>query len=383
MSMTYLNDFLLNISALYRYTQKYFDRNLAPYSIGSGQLFFLLLIYENEGISMQQLALMADIDKGTTTKSIRRLDEEGYVEVRTDENDKRVKRLYTTEKCGTIINDLYSMRNEFVNQLMKGLDEDAKATVTARTKLIVRNAREIVPEEDSSEPVRFGGIQKLTLLDYPGQVACTIFTAGCNMRCPFCHNKDLVFIPENMDYIETDDILAFLKKRGGIIDAVCISGGEPLLQSGLPEFMRQVRELGYKIKLDTNGSFPERLEMLIREGLADRVAMDVKNSPSLYAETAGIAGLDLTPFAKSRDLLLSGMVEAEFRTTVVKGLHTEESLIEAAKWIAGAPEYYLQQFKDSGDILAPGSFSAFDREEMLALAEAVRPYVPSVQVRGV
>ena len=123
--------------------------------------------------------------------------------------------------------------------------------------------------------------------------------------------------------------------------------------------------------------------MLIREGLADRVAMDVKNSPSLYAETAGIAGLDLTPFAKSRDLLLSGMVEAEFRTTVVKGLHTEESLIEAAKWIAGAPEYYLQQFKDSGDILAPGSFSAFDREEMLALAEAVRPYVPSVQVRGV
>ena len=384
MSMTYLNDFLLNISALYRYTQKYFDRNLAPYSIGSGQLFFLLLIYENEGISMQQLALMADIDKGTTTKSIRRLDEEGYVEVRTDENDKRVKRLYTTEKCGTIINDLYSMRNEFVNQLMKGLDEDAKATVTARTKLIVRNAREIVPEEDSSEPVRFGGIQKLTLLDYPGQVACTIFTAGCNMRCPFCHNKDLVFIPENMDYIETDDILAFLKKRGGIIDAVCISGGEPLLQSGLPEFMRQVRELGYKIKLDTNGLFPDRLKDVVREGLVDYVAMDIKNCPDRYSLTAGLG--ESTAFMdriqESIAYLKEGHVDYEFRTTVLKDFHTEEDLLRLAEWIAPAKAYYLQQFVDSGRCIENG-LSAYSEEEMRHLCTSVQTIIPNTQLRGI
>ena len=227
------------------------------------------------------------------------------------------------------------------------------------------------------------GLQKLTLLDYPGKVACTVFTGGCNFRCPFCHNASLVLPQRLAQEFTEEEVLSFLKKRCGILDGVAVTGGEPLLHKDIGLFLRKVRELGYKIKLDTNGSFPDRLEALIRDGLVDRVAMDVKNSPALYAVTAGIPALDIAPIEKSRDLLLSGIVEAEFRTTVVKGLHTKESLIETAKWIAGAPEYYLQQFKDSGDILSSAGLSAFDREEMLSLAEAVRPYVPSVQIRGV
>ena len=227
------------------------------------------------------------------------------------------------------------------------------------------------------------GLQKLTLLDYPGKVACTVFTGGCNFRCPFCHNASLV-LPQRLSHeFPEEEILSFLKKRCGILDGVAITGGEPLLHQDIGFFLRKVRDLGYKIKLDTNGSFPDRLEALIRDGLVDRVAMDVKNSPALYTATVGVPALDITPIEKSRDLLLSGAVEAEFRTTVVKGLHTRESLIETAKWIAGASEYYLQQFKDSGDILSSAGLSAFDREEMLSLAEAVRPYVPSVQIRGV
>ncbi len=227
------------------------------------------------------------------------------------------------------------------------------------------------------------GLQKLTLLDYPGKVACTVFTGGCNFRCPFCHNASLV-LPQRLSHeFPEEEILSFLKKRCGILDGVAITGGEPLLHQDIGFFLRKVRDLGYKIKLDTNGSFPDRLEALIRDGLVDRVAMDVKNSPALYTATAGVPALDITPIEKSRDLLLSGAVEAEFRTTVVKGLHTRESLIETAKWIAGASEYYLQQFKASGDILSSAGLSAFDREEMLSLAEAVRPYVPSVQIRGV
>ena len=227
------------------------------------------------------------------------------------------------------------------------------------------------------------GLQKLTLLDYPGKVACTVFTGGCNFRCPFCHNASLVLPQRLTQDITEEEVLAFLKKRSGMLDGVAVTGGEPLLHADIAPFLRKVRDLGYKIKLDTNGSFPDRLEQLIREGLVDRVAMDIKNSPAQYAVTAGIAGFDITPIMKSRDLLLSGVVEAEFRTTVVKGLHTRESLMEAAKWITGASEYYLQQFKDSGDILDGSTLSAFNSEEMLALAEAVRPYVPSVQVRGV
>ena len=232
--------------------------------------------------------------------------------------------------------------------------------------------------------MRISGLQKLTLLDYPGRVACTVFTGGCNFRCPFCHNAPLV-LPERLEGDENgaETVLAFLKKRQGILDGVAITGGEPLLHKDIDVFLRQVKALGYAVKLDTNGSFPERLMALVEEGLVDRVAVDIKNSPALYAKTVGVPGFDLAPVERTKNYLLSGAVEYEFRTTVVKGLHTRESLLEAARWIEGAREYYLQQFKDSGDVIAIEGLSAFTGEEMHALAEAVRRIVPTVRVRGV
>ena len=231
--------------------------------------------------------------------------------------------------------------------------------------------------------MQIAGLQKLTLLDYPGRVACTVFTPGCNFRCPFCHNAPLV-LPERLGCDTTEDeVLAFLGKRVGILDGVAITGGEPLLHRDIGAFLEKVRALGYKIKLDTNGSFPERLIELVRGGLVDRVAMDVKNAPALYSKTVGLEPFDLAPVERSKDFLLSGAVEYEFRTTVVKGLHTRESLIEAAKWIEGAKEYYLQQFKDSGDVIALAGLGAYDEKEMHALADAVRPIIPAVEVRGV
>lgn len=227
------------------------------------------------------------------------------------------------------------------------------------------------------------GLQKLTLLDYPGRVACTVFTGGCNFRCPFCHNAPLVLPEQQVQDTDEDQVLSFLKKRVGILDGVAITGGEPLLHKDIGSFLAKVKALGYSIKLDTNGSFPELLMELVREKLVDRVAMDIKNAPELYAHTVGLEKLDMDKISRSREFLLSGTVDYEFRTTVVKGLHTRESLIEAAKWIAGAKEYYLQQFKDSGNVLNIEGLGAFDEGEMHALADAVREYVPSVQVRGV
>ena len=227
------------------------------------------------------------------------------------------------------------------------------------------------------------GLQKLTLLDYPGQVACTVFTGGCNFRCPFCHNASLV-LPEQIPHDSSEeDILDFLKKRIGVLDGVAITGGEPLLHGDIPAFLEKVRALGYRIKLDTNGSFPDRLEEIVRAGLVDRVAMDIKNSPELYGVTVGIRGVDMNAIERSKELLLSGIVDYEFRTTVVKGLHTGESIVGAAKWIQGAKEYYLQQFKDSGNVLDIGGLGAFDEREMHALAQAAAEYVPAVRVRGV
>lgn len=226
------------------------------------------------------------------------------------------------------------------------------------------------------------GLQKLTLLDYPGRVACTVFTGGCNFRCPFCHNAPLV-LPERLARDSSEEaVLAFLSKRRGVLDGVAVTGGEPLLHRDIGAFLEKVKALGFSVKLDTNGSFPDRLRALVSAGLVDRVAMDVKNSPALYEKTAG-AAVDMAAIARSRDFLLSGSVDYEFRTTVVKGLHTKESLMDAARWIRGAKEYYLQQFKDSGDVLAIEGLGAFDEKEMHALADAAAEFVPSVQVRGV
>ena len=227
------------------------------------------------------------------------------------------------------------------------------------------------------------GLQKLTLLDYPGKVACTVFTGGCNFRCPFCHNSALVLPDQIAHDSSAEAVLAFLKKRVGVLDGVAVTGGEPLLHPDIGDFLKEIKAMGFLVKLDTNGSFPDRLIALVEEGLADRVAMDVKNAPALYAKTAGLAHFDLEGVTRSKDFLLSGAVDYEFRTTVVKGLHTEESLLEAARWIKGAKEYYLQQYKDSGAILDGEGLGAFNADEMRRLAEAVREIVPTVQVRGV
>ena len=227
------------------------------------------------------------------------------------------------------------------------------------------------------------GLQKLTLLDYPGKVACTVFTAGCNFRCPFCHNAPLV-LPERMGQdVTEEDVLAFLGKRVGILDGVAITGGEPLLHKEMAGFLQKIKEMGYSVKLDTNGSFPDHLKELVKAGLVDRVAMDIKNAPGLYGATVGIEGFDISGVEESKNFLLEGSIDYEFRTTVVKGLHTKESLTEAAEWIAGAKEYYLQQFKDSGDVIAIDGLGAYDEKEMHALADAVAEFVPSVKVRGV
>lgn len=228
------------------------------------------------------------------------------------------------------------------------------------------------------------GIQKLTLLDYPGTVACTVFTAGCNFRCPFCHNAMLV-LPEQIEpnYLTDDEVFDFLRKRRGVLDGVAVTGGEPLLHRDMPEFLSRIKELGYKIKLDTNGSNPALLREIVGAGLVDRVAMDIKNAPESYAETIGFEHFDIAPVEQSKSFLLEGSVDYEFRTTVVRGIHTKESLIGAAKWISGAKEYYLQQFKDSGSLVMGEGLSAYDEKQMHELAEAVREYVPTVEVRGV
>ena len=227
--------------------------------------------------------------------------------------------------------------------------------------------------------MKIGGLQKTTLLDYPGKVACTVFTPGCNFRCPFCHNGSLVLGGE--EELSEEELLGFLKKRRGILDGVCMTGGEPLLQLGLADFLSRVKELGYAVKLDTNGSFPERLRRAVSGGLVDYVAMDIKNSPEKYAETVGVPDFDLGPVRESAAYLLSGATDYEFRTTVVREFHEASDFERIGAWIAGAPRYFLQSFKDSGDLLGEG-MTAYPPEDLHAFAAIANKYVRT-ELRGV
>ncbi len=227
------------------------------------------------------------------------------------------------------------------------------------------------------------GLQKTTLLDFPTKVACTVFTSGCNFRCPFCHNASLVTKSDNTDTVNIDALFDYLKKRRGILDGVCITGGEPLLQKDIKDFIGQIKELGYAVKLDTNGSNSKALAELVNSKLVDYVAMDIKGSQEKYSL---ICGVDMSRYIRdvreSVDFLLSENVEYEFRTTVVRELHSYDDFHSIGKWISGANKYFLQQFKDSGDLIANENFSAYGKEEMEEILSIVKSYIPNAELRG-
>ena len=229
------------------------------------------------------------------------------------------------------------------------------------------------------------GLQKLTLLDFPEKMACTVFTLGCNLRCPFCHNASLVLSERADDtLIPEEEFFSFLQKRRGILEGVCITGGEPTLQPDLPAFIRKIRDMGFAVKLDTNGARPAVLKSLVAEELLDYVAMDVKNSLSAYPETVGLPAFDVAPVEESMDFLMAGHIPFEFRTTLVRGLHTPEGVAEMGRRLAGEERFFLQTFEDSGDLIAGegDALSSFTPAETQELLRILRQYVPNAQIRG-
>ena len=228
--------------------------------------------------------------------------------------------------------------------------------------------------------MKISGLQKLTLLDFPGKMACTVFTYGCNFRCPFCHNALLV-TEQNSDSISEDEFFSFLKQRQGILDGVCISGGEPTLQNDLADFIRKIKALGYAVKLDTNGSRPEVLKKLINEKLLDYVAMDIKNSLQKYSLTCGCE-VDTTPITESISIIRESGIDHEFRTTTVREYHSAEDFIKIADLLEGNSKYFIQHFEDSGNLIGE-NLSAFSKEEMSFFAESIRNKLPNVAIRGV
>ena len=378
--MSEKNYLSLDSSILYRCNQKHFDKLLSKYEIGYTQLMLLTKIYENEGISMNELATMGVFDKGTITKSIQRLEQLLYVRIENSEVDKRSKLLFTSDKAQEIMPELYKIRSEWNSYLSSDITAQDMDTYYKVQAKIIEKAREYTMEFDN-EGIKFYGLQKLTLLDFPGKMACTVFTGGCNMRCPFCHNRSLVFLNENDGEISANEILEYLESRNKVLDGICISGGEPTLHTGLKDFIKKVKGLGLQVKLDTNGTNFKVLKELIDEHLLDYVAMDIKNCPKKYPETVGFESYDMSEIEKSKDYLLEDHVDYEFRTTVVKQFHEVDDFEQIGKWINGAKRYYLQNFEDHGTCIQSG-LSEVGIETLEKMKETARPFVKEIDIRG-
>lgn len=226
------------------------------------------------------------------------------------------------------------------------------------------------------------GLNKTTLLDYPKHLAATIFTGACNFRCPFCQNASLVLHPSTEPVIPTEEVLDYLKKRSGILEGVCITGGEPTLQPDLADFLLQIRQLGLLIKLDTNGYRPDVLKELLDAKLVDYLAMDIKSAPAHYAEAAGITNFDFEKIAESVTLIRESGLPYEFRTTAVKELISEKDFLAIGQWLSGSTAYYLQGYQDSGDLIAPEGLTPWTRPELEAICEKLRPSFDVVEIRG-
>lgn len=224
------------------------------------------------------------------------------------------------------------------------------------------------------------GLQKTTLLDYPGHVAATIFLGGCNFRCPFCHNSGLIG-SEAKPLFSEEEIINFLIKRKGILEGVCITGGEPTLSGELESFIRRIRELGYLIKLDTNGYRPDVLKKLIADGLLDYAAMDIKSGREHYKKASGIGDLKIRNVEESAEFLMENHIPYEFRTTVVKGIHTMGDFVDIGKWLEGNSPYFLQNYVDSDQVLYPG-YTSFSDSELRGFLKILNPFIPGAVIRG-
>lgn len=239
--------------------------------------------------------------------------------------------------------------------------------------------------------MKIHGLNKLTLLDYPGHMACTVFTGCCNLRCPFCQNASLVLFPDSQPTLPEEDFFQFLRKRRGVLEGVCVTGGEPTLSADLPEFLAKIHESGYLVKLDTNGTHPALLKQVIEAGLVDYVAMDIKSSLAGYPAAVGIPGFSTAAIEKSVSLLMQGTLPYEFRTTVVRELHTEKELLSIADWLSGARAYYLQAFKDSDELVArfcpdtaPASImSGYTKKELEDFINLLAPHFQTIGLRGI
>lgn len=377
------NDSLsFNLSALYRLSMKYFDNLFSNHEIGYTQLLFLSDIYENEGISMNELVKHGNYDKGTVTKSLQKLLELGYIEIKTPDNDKRLRLLYTTTLSQQIMAGLLYEKQKWLNYLCLDLTSDERQVFFKALSFLTVRAKQLANKlevETQINALHFYGLQKVSLASFSPFVSSILYVAGSNFRSPYALARNYLFLNENDKALTTQQVLTYLKQKRGLIDAITLRGGEPLLYEDAYSFIKTVKHLGYKIKIETNGTFFLTLKKLIDEKLVDYVSLEILNSQANYNLSAG-SEVDYKSILASINYLLKGVVAYDFHTILVKDYQTISDLKDIAKLIKTAKRYYLDQYDENISNIGT-NLKAFSNDEMATFLKAIINDVPNASLR--
>ena len=333
------SDLFLDSSILYRSTQKYYDKKLQKYNLTYAQLPILIMIYEHEGISMQEIATQGVYDKGTITKNVQKLESLGFVDVISSKRDKRAKELYTTEKAKDIMSSIYRIRQDWYRYLNENIEQEDIKMFSDLMQTITNKAR--VLADQSTELIQFYKHQKINMDVYPNHISTVFYTGGCNFQCPHCQKRELVFLQENQSFIPKESIEKFLDKRKNTIQSICIGGGEPCMHPEIVPFLEQCKALGYKTMIITNGSYPDMIELLCNNECVDRVVISLKGDCERYAQHIGFSSYDVDKINESMNYLFSqNKVEYAIHFEVYED-YDEQCIRNISKWLKGCKNFKL------------------------------------------
>lgn len=370
-------DLLMDISILYRSTQKYYDRKLEPFHLTYAQLPILLFIFEQEGITMQNIVEKGSYDKGTVTKNIKKLEALDYVEVRPSASDKRVKHLYTTYKAKRIIAQIYKIRIDWWNHIIQNIDDDTMRSFEAVYGSMCERANEYAKLEP--EGLRFYGWKKLSLHGFGARPCSVLEIGGCNLRCPGCQKKHLVFLKEGQKVIHSEEVKTYLTHHKTHLHAVAIEGGEVGLHPELESFLQFLKAEKYAVKIKTNGMYPEPVARWAENGLLDEVEIDLKSAWSGYSEATGIHDIDTSEIKKTLDALRQANVFHRFATTLIREFHNEDVLKEMASIVGGNGHWVWRNYEPGANAIEEG-LHGFSKAEIDALEQMVGPLVKNLTI---
>lgn len=343
------------------------------------QLPILIMIFEEEGIGSNEIASHGVYDKGTISKTVKHLEQHGFIQSVKNEEDKRNKKLYTTDYAKQIMSLVYDIRRDWWHHLIADVnEEDFEHFLTFYEQMAI-NARAYADSQPTD--IHFFRWQKVSMSAFKDKVSTVLYTAGDNFRCPYYTYPELVFVQEDLEEIPLQQIKDYLEDRKGIVEAVCIEGGEPLMNKKLEFFLEYVKGLGYKVKVRTNGSFPQQLKHLVKKGFIDFVTLDIKNGPKNYGPSIGMKDFDVRPIQESIEYLITDPVDYQVEVQLVKGYHTKQSVAQLAKWIQGVKKVVVHTQVDGTQTIVPG-LEPLDEDQQQACIEQLEAVIPVVEVEG-